>query len=98
MPPLGNLPVGPSVQRIIHSTPVSPGPRTGCFLFCRAGEVEVNVADTYAAEEPFGTIIKLLEQQRANLEHWPYTPDQLDRHKQISARLHELCDQLHSQR
>ena len=56
------------------------------------------MADTYAAEEPFGTIIKLLEQQRANLEHWPYTPDQLDRHKQISARLHELCDQLHSQR
>jgi hypothetical protein len=49
---------------------------------------------SYRTQQPIETIFRLLEQQRANLERWPYTPEQLDMDKKISARLRELCDQL----
>ena len=52
------------------------------------------MADADAAEELFGTILSLLEQQQANLQHCPYTPEQLERDRKISARLRELCNEL----
>jgi hypothetical protein len=40
------------------------------------------------------TILTLLEQQRANLQRCPFTPEQLEKDKQFSARLRQLSDQL----
>jgi hypothetical protein len=44
--------------------------------------------------EHLQTILGLLEQQRANLQRWPYTPEQLEKDKELSARLRQLNDQL----
>ena len=48
----------------------------------------------HRTEELMETIFRLLEQQRANLGTWPYTLEQLDRDREISARLRRICDQL----
>ena len=45
-------------------------------------------------EELTERIVRLLEQQRANLGTWPYTLQQLERDSEISARLRRVCDQL----
>jgi hypothetical protein len=48
----------------------------------------------HRTDEFMETIFRLLDQQRANLGTWPYTPEQLDRDREISARLRRICDQL----
>jgi hypothetical protein len=45
-------------------------------------------------EELTETILRLLDQQRVNLGNWPYTLEQLDKDREISARLRRICDQL----
>jgi hypothetical protein len=52
----------------------------------------------FITEDLIETIFRLLEQQRANLEHWPYTLEQLAKDREISDRLRQACDQLPSPR
>jgi hypothetical protein len=47
-----------------------------------------------STEEPIETILTLLEQQRANLQRWPYSVEQLAKDKELSVRLRQLADQL----
>jgi hypothetical protein len=46
------------------------------------------------AEPLIEKILALLEQQQANLKHPPFTPEQIDRDREISAQLRLVCDQL----
>lgn len=39
-------------------------------------------------------IFSLLNQQRTNLQDWPFTPQQLSKDKEISQQLREVCDRL----
>lgn len=52
----------------------------------------------HRTEDLIEIIFSLLEQQRTNLEQWPYTLEQLHKDREISTRLRQVCDQLPSPR
>jgi hypothetical protein len=46
------------------------------------------------ATDALAEILRLLAEQQELLKHWPYSTEQIDRDKKISARIRDLVDQI----